>query len=79
MKPAAKSYLTYTFFFFDLFGTHHVNRITHESLIMTFPVCSIDDVWGFRVGGGVHDSYTFQYGPVGSFTSPGIDTRYIFY
>ena len=21
---------------------------------------SIDDVWGFRVGGGVHDSYTFQ-------------------
>ena len=30
---------------------------------------------GFRVGGGVHDSYTFQYGLVGSFTSPGIDTR----
>ena len=31
---------------------------------------------GFRVGGGVHDSYTFQCGLVGSFTSPGIDTRY---
>ena len=32
---------------------------------------------GFRVGGGVHDSYryTFQCGVVGSFTSPGIDTR----
>ena len=34
---------------------------------------------GFRVGGGVHDSYryryTFQCGLVGSFTSPGIDTR----
>ena len=30
---------------------------------------------GFRVGGGVHDSYTFQCGQVGSFTSPGIDTR----
>ena len=32
---------------------------------------------GFRVGGGVHDSYTFQYVLVGSFTSPGngIDTR----
>ena len=32
---------------------------------------------GFRVGGGVHDSYTFQWlcGLVGSFTSPGIDTR----
>ena len=29
----------------------------------------------FRVGGGVHDSYTFQCGLVGSFTSPGIDTR----
>ena len=30
---------------------------------------------GFRVGDGVHDSYTFQCGLVGSFTSPGIDTR----
>ena len=32
---------------------------------------------GFRVGRGVHDSYryTFQCGLVGSFTSPGIDTR----
>ena len=30
----------------------------------------------FRVGGGVHDSYTFQCGLVGYFTSPGIDTRY---
>ena len=32
-------------------------------------------IGGFRVGGGVHDSYTFQCGLVGSFTSPGIDTR----
>ena len=32
---------------------------------------------GFRVGGGVHDSYTFQCGLVGSFTSPGIDTGQI--
>ena len=30
---------------------------------------------GFRVGGGVHDSYTFQCGLVGYFTSPGIDIR----
>ena len=30
----------------------------------------------FRVGGGVHYSYTFQCGLVGSFTSPGIDTIY---
>ena len=29
---------------------------------------------GFRVGGGVHDSYTLQCGLVGYFTSPGIDT-----
>ena len=37
----------------------------------------IDALLGeFRVGGGVHDSYTFQCGLVGSFTSPGIDTRY---
>ena len=38
--------------------------------------CHIDALLGeFRVGGGVHDSYTFQCGLVGSFTSPGIDTR----
>ena len=30
---------------------------------------------GFRVGGGVHDSYTFQCRLEGSFTFPGIDTR----
>ena len=30
---------------------------------------------GGRMGGGVHDSYTFQCGLVGYFTSPGIDTR----
>ena len=33
----------------------------------------IDTLLGeFRVGGGVHDSYTFQCGLVGSFTSLGI-------
>ena len=48
---------------------------TRKSYNDLFPVWSIDDVWGFRVGGGVHDSYTFQCGLVGSFTSPGIDTR----
>ena len=30
---------------------------------------------GFRAGSGVHDSYRFQCGLVGSFTSPGIETR----
>ena len=29
----------------------------------------------FSKSGGVHDNYTFQCGLVGSFTSPGIDTR----
>ena len=51
---------------------------THDGLRVykdLFPVWSIDDVWGFRVGGGVHDSYTFQCGLVGYFTSPVIDTR----
>ena len=28
------------------------------------------------MGGGVHDSYTFQCGLVGYFTSSGIDTRW---
>ena len=36
----------------------------------------IDALLGeFRVGGGVHDSNTFQCGLVGYFTYPGIDTR----
>ena len=35
----------------------------------------VGEFFFFRVGGGVHDSYTFQCGLVGSFTSPGIDTR----
>ena len=34
----------------------------------------IDALQGeFRVGGGIHDSYTFPCGMVGYFTSPGID------
>ncbi len=33
------------------------------------------EVGEFRVGDGIHDSYTFQCGLVGYFTSPGIDTR----
>ena len=31
--------VTQFFFGFDLFGTHHVHRITHESLIMTYFPC----------------------------------------
>ena len=65
------------FFGFDLFGTHHVHRITHESLIMTYFQCGpLMTCVGFRVGGGVHYSYTFQCRLVGYFTSPGIDTRF---
>ena len=40
-----------------------------------FPIYPTTRERGIRVGGGVHDSYTFQCGLVGSFTSPGIDTR----
>ena len=43
---------------------------TRKSYNDLFPVWSIDDVWGFRVGGGVHDSYTFQCGLVGYFYFP---------
>ena len=52
-----------------------MHRITHERLIMTSFQCGpLMTCWGFRMGGGVHDSYTFQCGLVGYFTSPGIDT-----
>ena len=34
--------------------------------------CTLEVGSFFRVGGGLHDSYTFQCGLVGSFTSPGI-------
>ena len=47
---------------------------TRKSCNDLFPVWSMM-TWGFRVGGGVHDSYTFPCGLVGSFTFPGIDTR----
>ena len=33
---------------------------------------SLSHTGGFRVGGGVHDSYTFQCGLVGSITSPAL-------
>ena len=48
------------FFLFDLFGTHHVHRITHESLIMTYFQCGPLMTCGVLewVGGGVHDSYS---------------------
>ena len=41
-------------FIFILFGTHHVHRITHESLRLISSIVH-DDVWSLRVGGGVHD------------------------
>ena len=61
--------------FYFIWNTSCSQDNTRKSYNDLFPVWSIDDVWGFRVGGGVHDSYTFQCGLVGSFTSPGIDTR----
>ena len=61
--------------FYFIWNTSCSQDNTQKSYNDLFPVWSIDDVWGFRVGGGVHDSYTFQCGLVGSFTSPDIDTR----
>ena len=56
--------------------------ITLLLLLLLLPIlcraassAALSHTGGFRVGGGVHDSYTFQCGLVGSFTSPGIDTR----
>ena len=47
---------------------------SHTKVIRLISCVVHDDVWSLRVGGGVHDSYTFRCGLVGSFTSPGIDT-----
>ena len=56
--------------------------LTGVLLLLLLPIlcraassAALSHTGGFRVGGGVHDSYTFQCGLVGSFTSPGIDTR----
>ena len=65
----------FIFLFYFIWNTSCSQDNTRKSYNDLFPVWSIADVWGFRVGGGVHDSYTFQCGLVGSFTSPGIDTR----
>ena len=65
----------WSFFFGFIWNTSCSQDNTRKSYNDLFPVWQIDDMWGFRVGGGVHDSYTFQCGLVGSFTSPGIDTR----
>ena len=47
---------------------------TVQSACRAASSAALSHTGGFRVGGGVHDSYTFQCGLVGSFTSPGIDT-----
>ena len=69
-----------TFLTFDNADNPDRQDNTRKSYNDLFPVWSIDlmtchVMWGFRVGGGVHDSYTFQCGLVGYCTSPGIDTR----
>ena len=66
------------------FGVRKLNSLA-PLVLDDFPIQVQDSVfsnkialwrWGVRVGGGVHDSYTFQCGLVGSFsiTSPGMDT-----
>ena len=62
-------------------GLDHDKRQSLVSLLLLLILCraaysaALSHTGGFRVGGGVHDSYTFPCGLVGSFTSPGIDTR----
>ena len=63
----------------SLLAWHGENQVL---LLLLLPIlcraassAALSHIGGFRVGGGVHDSYTFQCGLVGSFTSPGIDTR----
>ena len=51
------------------------NFSNHLALTPGRVSAALSHTGGFRVGGGVHDSYTFQCGLVGYFTSPGIDTR----
>ena len=55
-------------------GLHHSSSSSFSVQGSVFS--RIDALLGeFRLGCGVHGSYTFQCGLVGYFTSPGIDTR----
>ena len=54
---------------------NHLALIPDSVTLLLASSAALSHTGGFRVGGGVHDSYTFQCGLVGSFTSPGIDTR----
>ena len=49
--------------------------VSEEVLLQTNTVTGLFLELSFSKSGGVHDSYTFQCGLVGYFTSPGIDTR----
>ena len=70
-----------TFTIISLSLPDSVTLLLLEVLLLIVILCraassaALSHTGGFRVGGGVHDSYTFQCGLVGSFTSPGIDTR----
>ena len=61
--------------FFQRFGVGILLLLLLPILCRAASSAALSHTGGFRVGGGVHDSYTFQCGLVGSFTSPGIDTR----
>ena len=56
-------------------GRYHLLLLLLPILCRAASSAALSHTGGFRVGGGVHDSYTFQCGLMGSFTSPGIDTR----
>ena len=66
--------------FMVLLGIHTLYHAIHSVLLLSSSFTSAGQLFqphrrtsgGFRVGGGVHDSYTFQCGLVGYFSSPGI-------
>ena len=49
-----------------------VSELPEEVLLQTNTVTGLFLELSFSKSGGVHDSYTFQCGLVGYFTSPGI-------
>ena len=54
-----------------LYGVYGCLHVSGKEVLLSSEADSaaLSHTGGFRVGGGVHDSYTFQCGLVGSFTS----------
>ena len=74
----ARSCLTNLLCFFE----EITKWVDDGSIYLSILYCELSNLYtglflelSFSKSGGVHDSYTFQCGLVGYFTSPGIDTR----